>query len=370
MKTFGFHLYFYILIFLTFSTVSYCQTANYIQINGQSKKAEYSIFLQNDYGKLSGNLYYNLLNNNNLADYFQRIEFTGNLEKDSSFTFRKFTEENDFAVGNFKNKSFQSVFQLTDSLTDTLIIKNVIPLKKNQFQLFSTSKTVKLLPSEDSPEAAFEMTVLVPEFSQSSQVRKPVLEFLNISPDGMQDNMLDVQQQLDIEQNIFLNDYLKMSSLMEKDWPSFNWFKTSTIQMLYNNSRIFCLEKTMYAFTGGAHGMENNSYGIFNYLLNKQLHKSDIFNPDTDSILSILITNALKKIQNINPDSSLPDYQYFVKQVSPNENIYLTPAGLGFYYNSYEIAPYSTGQTNIFFRFDELHGLLKDEFEHLINESN
>jgi hypothetical protein len=364
MKSFPIRIFLVVHILLI-SLSAIGQTTYYQQFRGNSNKFEYLIYLNNVHDKLSGNLYFNLLNSEQTAN-FTRIEFVGNIENDSLITLRKFTEENNFASGVNLNNQLNIIVHLSDSMNDTIFLPMQFSPGEIRFESITTAKTVKLVPRDDSPEATFEMTVLVPGSGSSLLLRDLVLKFLNIYPDSVGNELVSPEVQLSIEQNLFLNDYLGLQSLYDSSGASFNWYRTASTQILYNSPELFCMENTLYAFTGGAHGMENISYGIFSPLTDRQLQFNDIFKPDTQHIISNLITNSVKEMQSISQDSSLPDYLYFVKMIEPNENIYLTPNGLGFYYNSYEIAPYSTGQTNVFFRFADLTGLLNKEFESMI----
>jgi hypothetical protein len=47
--------------------------------------------------------------------------------------------------------------------------------------------------------------------------------------------------------------------------------------------------------------------------------------------------------------------------VDPNDNFFITGGGIGFFYNPYEIAPYSSGSTEIFLPWEEILPLLKKE---------
>jgi hypothetical protein len=343
--------------------ISNCQTTSYNQFSGQSNKKDYQIYLNINAAKLSGNMYHKF--RDSLTD-FVRVEFVGNIINDSNFILREFVEENNFATGILNGRNFKAVLQFSDSSFDTISLPMSYEPGEIRFESISTASSVKLFPTDASPEATFEMTVLVPGSGSAVMLRDEVMKFLNIYPDSINDQLIEPGKQILIEQNTFLNHYLSLKSLYDTTGPSFNWFKTASTQILFNSPQLFCIENAMYAFTGGAHGIENISYGIFSTLTNRQLTSIDLFKPNTQFILSNLITNSVRKSNDIHPDSSLPDYLYFVKQIEPNENIYITPSGIGFYYNSYEIAPYSTGQTNVFFRFVELKGLLTKEFENLI----
>jgi hypothetical protein len=54
----------------------------------------------------------------------------------------------------------------------------------------------------------------------------------------------------------------------------------------------------------------------------------------------------------------LTDSGYFVDEIKPNENFYVTGEGVGFVYNHYEIAPYSFGATDIFLTKEGLKEIL------------
>ena len=52
-------------------------------------------------------------------------------------------------------------------------------------------------------------------------------------------------------------------------------------------------------------------------------------------------------------------------ELEPTENFYLTPQGITFYYNIYEIAPYVMGPTSITLPYERIQHLLNDENEFL-----
>ncbi len=105
--------------------------------------------------------------------------------------------------------------------------------------------------------------------------------------------------------------------------------------------------------------MTNISYDII-YLDNGQLLTyTDVFKEESEEELSKVLTQQLRKDYSIPAEVKLSEAGFFVEEVKPNRNIYVTGNGVGFLYNSYEIAPYSTGATNIFLEFKQIKDLVK-----------
>jgi hypothetical protein len=349
-------------LIVLYTDVSYCQTDFYSQYRGKTPKAEYEIFLQSVNGSLSGNLCIKpSLTGNDPSEW---IEFSGHLETDSTFGLHRLMEENEFATGNLSKNQINGIFQF-GQFSDTLLINSNFRSGETSFDIHRTQKTSKLVKSEDSPEASFESVILVPDSNSSKELIINVIKFLDLMPDSTS-NIPDISKQLRLDQEAFMDDYHAASVFYDHEGASFNWFKTTQVELLTNSQRVFCLGKTIYAFTGGAHGMENLNYGNFELDSGKELDIQDIFLDKNDSLLTNLLTRKLKEKLQIPSDSAFPEGVYFVEEVEPCNNIYITSLGLGFYYNSYEIAPYSTGQTNLFFKFEEIKPYLTDSFKKLL----
>ena len=105
--------------------------------------------------------------------------------------------------------------------------------------------------------------------------------------------------------------------------------------------------------------MTNISYDII-YLDDGQLLTySTVFDEGTDDTLAVVLTKQLRSDYSIPEEISLKEAGFFVDKVNPNRNIYVNGSGVGFLYNSYEIAPYSQGATNIFLRWSQIRDLVR-----------
>lgn len=162
----------------------------------------------------------------------------------------------------------------------------------------------------------------------------------------------------------FEKEYLGNYVDQNKDWleaggASFNWEKVIGMSVIYNNNYMLCLEYIKYAYSGGAHGMSNIAYDIIHLDNGQLLTFADVFEVGTEEVLSELLTTQLRKDYSVPEGVKLTDAGFFVEKVEPNRNIYVNGNGIGFLYNSYEIAPYAQGTTNIFLEFRQIKELVK-----------
>lgn len=119
------------------------------------------------------------------------------------------------------------------------------------------------------------------------------------------------------------------------------------------------LNLSNWSYTGGAHGN-----GVSGYFLIDKKTGSVLYLKDVISDVSYFTTIAEKHFREENglsPTENLTDAGFwFVDGVfSCNENFYFSENKLFFFYNSYEIAPYSAGQISFSIPLSEIDKLLK-----------
>lgn len=114
-----------------------------------------------------------------------------------------------------------------------------------------------------------------------------------------------------------------------------------------------------WAYTGGAHGNGYNNYFQFDKSTGKALKLTDFF---TDvNALNKIVEPHFRKLFKLTAKESLNDYGFWFEndQFSVYENFTFQVGELLVYYNSYDIAPYSGGPTELFVPFEEIKHLLK-----------
>lgn len=139
------------------------------------------------------------------------------------------------------------------------------------------------------------------------------------------------------------------------------------VHVMYQSDRLLTLANFNYTYTGGAHGNYSTSYLVLNVDDNKRLLLGDIVTDKGKQQLGPLLEKHFRKNRGLKKNEALNGTGgLFENKIEANDNFYLTSKGIGFSYAPYEIAPYSTGEVNIFIPFVSMKGLLKPAFKKLI----
>ena len=130
---------------------------------------------------------------------------------------------------------------------------------------------------------------------------------------------------------------------------------------LNNIPSLWSYAMDVYEYTGGAHG--NRYLLIQNYDLQTgdAVSEQDLFIDDYYEQLKTLLLEALiAQTDEAETKKDLRRLGYSVVDVVPNENFYVTPEGITYVYNPYEIAPYAMGCIQISLPWDSVRHLLRN----------
>lgn len=133
------------------------------------------------------------------------------------------------------------------------------------------------------------------------------------------------------------------------------------IGVVFNRDNIVILSSYAYDFSGGAHPNSSTTFFCIDVENKKRLALSDVLISDSAKISPIL-ERIYRKERRI-PTSEKLNNTLFENYILPNENFYFNRMGIVFFYNQYEIAPYSYGTTEIFVPFADLMPYLKTGFK-------
>ncbi|MDR0597283.1 MAG: RsiV family protein [Treponema sp.] len=136
-----------------------------------------------------------------------------------------------------------------------------------------------------------------------------------------------------------------------------NWYYNEAFVYNAGNSNVAVISREWEYYTGGAHGMRNKDYYVFSLDDKRQLALNDIIRDEARPELGDLVEAALRKQMRIPDWIPLSEQGFFENTVEKLEDFFLTPQGLGFQWDPYEIAPYSTGIIEIVIPYSELHSL-------------
>lgn len=312
--------------------------------------------------KLSGNYQYRFLDEDANIHFGKAIELSGEISEDNYARLKEFGAKDFTFTGVINGKEFEGEWHASKDKKVPFSMKEYYPNGSLKFDVHYLHSEAKLVEGQaGSPVAEIEMTFLYPSGKYikpeiADSVKKIIVNsyfsegFSITDPDSM---LVNFEQE-------YLGNYVAQNeNWHELGGASFNWEKVVSMSVIYNNNYMLCLEYLKYAYSGGAHGMSNVAYDII-YLDNGQLLTfSDVFEEGTEDALSELLTSQLRIDYEIPENVTLKEAGFFVDKVEPNRNIYVNGNGLGFLYNSYEIAPYAQGTTNIFLEFKQIKDLVK-----------
>jgi hypothetical protein len=150
---------------------------------------------------------------------------------------------------------------------------------------------------------------------------------------------------------------------IQKDFPDYHtgWFIKGKITLTGIYKNILTLKSEEIVFTGGAHPNSNLFYFNFDLDNGKIIELNDIVDNKISDKLNNIGRTVFCKIKNLNPTKPLNEAGYWFEENKfyLNNNFAITDSGMIFYYNKYEIAPYSMGATELFIPKKHLSNIIK-----------
>ncbi|MDB5031410.1 DUF3298 and DUF4163 domain-containing protein [Mucilaginibacter sp.] len=126
------------------------------------------------------------------------------------------------------------------------------------------------------------------------------------------------------------------------------------------DSSLTTLVISGYSFEGGAHGGSETVFINWNTKASKNISLNDIFINGFTAKLNAIAEEIFRKQEKLSPTASLAnDYFFKDDKFALNQNFSVTPLGLRFIYNQYEIKPYAAGQTELLIPYAKIKSLLR-----------
>lgn len=132
----------------------------------------------------------------------------------------------------------------------------------------------------------------------------------------------------------------------------------------YRNKDLTVLELGSWQYlTGGAHGISSTQFLNWDNQQASLLRLDDILLPGQKTAFEEVLKQAHHKWL-LTQETALEDMAQYNRlwPFQPTDNIALTDTGVVAKYNSYEIAPYSSGQPELLIPYSQLSGILKPSF--------
>jgi hypothetical protein len=130
--------------------------------------------------------------------------------------------------------------------------------------------------------------------------------------------------------------------------------------LVRQDSSLTTLQIDGYVYEGGAHGARSVSFINWNTKRNKCVTLSDILIDGYNNKLTAIGDTIFRQQEKLSYTSSLArDYKFEKQRFALNHNYSITPLGIRFFYNEYEIKPYAAGPTNLFIPYSKIKSLLR-----------
>lgn len=168
--------------------------------------------------------------------------------------------------------------------------------------------------------------------------------------------------QYDVSLNEMTDHFLETYDEFKKRHKKDNRFFTlnANAKVLRQDSNLVTIETNSYTFQGGAHGGSYTYFINWNTKADKDISLNDILVNGYNEKLTKIADTIFRKQEKLSDTSSLArDYFFKDNKFSLPKNFLITPLGLRFLYNIYEIKPYAAGHTDLLIPYAQLKPLLR-----------
>lgn len=197
-------------------------------------------------------------------------------------------------------------------------------------------------------------TVKYPEFKDQPKLNDSIQRklLLLFAYDGKADSSLNAYAKR------FLSDY----ETFKKENPDTKMYfeMDSHAYVVHQDSNLVAIEVSGYIFQGGAHGGTTTGFINWDTKTNRDLTLDDLLVDGYGTRLNAIAEKIFRTNEKLSDTSSLAANYFFENdKFALNKNFLVTPIGLRFLYNQYEIKPYAAGQTELVIPYAQIKQLLR-----------
>ena len=136
------------------------------------------------------------------------------------------------------------------------------------------------------------------------------------------------------------------------------WYSETRIALFAKTPATYTLAIESNGYTGGAHGYDTVGYTNVAIATQKKLTLRELFLPGTEGKFKEIAETYYRLEHDLRPAQPLTDDDWFENRFVLAENFAITPRGLYFLYNQYEIKPYAVGRTSFFLPYGAVRDLI------------
>lgn len=161
-----------------------------------------------------------------------------------------------------------------------------------------------------------------------------------------------------------------------KDWeagqyiPFSGYEDTKVSQIESDTEYVVTISLNYYSYEGGAHGMHGLHYFNIDKRSGTLITEEELFKPGYENRVAALIQQDIEKVNSSPDEDSHIGLLVELSEIKPNRNFLLSPAGMTYVYNIYEIAPYVQGPVEAVVPYEELMTLVNEKYLPVIQSLN
>lgn len=241
-----------------------------------------------------------------------------------------------------------------------------------EFDSIKIDKTVALIDNDTaSPSCNLRIDYVYPVKSDSMQLMDSVNQTLLHYCFGEPYKNMNTIAAIDSFENSYIKEYradlqplyledLKNSNGDNSVGAWYSYYQSIEARPSTENPEYLVYIINTSSYRGGAHGMYGCQFLNFNPSNGHLMTLNDVFKANYKKTVNELLLNKLMKDTGSANLEELEDKAYLQDtDIYPSNNFRLGKDSIYFFYNVYEIAPYSSGTTEIALSYDSLKGLLK-----------
>jgi hypothetical protein len=214
---------------------------------------------------------------------------------------------------------------------------------------------------EDESRACVEVSIAYPYILEGAD--KHVLDSLN---HNIQSTILDYaffsERPDDFES--LISEIQSEYESVNKDFPDYKtpWQLEISADIIYQDSLFISVASTIYSFTGGAHPNSSQVYRSYDLATGRAITLADLLEKGYEMDMNEAAELEFRMTKQIPPSRDLDDEGYFFEgnRFKLNNNFAIMNRSLLFYFNPYEIGPYSLGATELELKLTDYVKLIKD----------
>ncbi len=158
----------------------------------------------------------------------------------------------------------------------------------------------------------------------------------------------------------FAKDFIGLSVKDTIKDPSAVYKVESSAMVQRQDSSLTTIYFSGRSYAGGAHGSSDYSFINWNTKAAKKITLADLFIDGYNEELTKIAERIFRKQEKLSDTASLKENYFFVDgKFALNNNFLITPTGIIFLYNEYEIKSFAAGITQLGIPYEQIRSLLR-----------